>query len=135
VIKFHLKYFILAVVLFVIEVCIALFVQDNIIRPYVGDLIVVVLIYCFIKSFFSSPVLITAISVLLFSYAIELLQYFDVVKIFGLQNSNLAKTIMGTSFEWLDILAYTIGIGLVIWLEDRKGSKIRVSLYKVGGHA
>ena len=74
--KFKLKYFILAAILFLIEVLIALFIHDNFIRPFVGDVLVVILIYCFIKSFLNSPVVITAIAVLLFAYLIEVLQYF-----------------------------------------------------------
>src|SRR5437764_754453 len=96
--KFQLKYFLLTVILFLIEVLIALFVHDHFIRPFVGDILVAILIYCFIKSFFNSLVIITAIAVLLFSYLIEVLQYFNIVKILRLQNSNLARVIIGTSF-------------------------------------
>jgi hypothetical protein len=118
--KFQLKYFLPAAILFLIEALIALFVHDNFIRPFVGDVLVVILIYCFIKSFLNSPVIITAIAVLLFSYLIEVLQYFNIVKILGLQNSNLARVVIGTSFEWTDLLAYTLGIGLVILLDKNK---------------
>ena len=119
-IKFQLKYFILAAILFLIEVLIALFAHDNFIRPFFGDFLVVILIYCFIKSFFNSPVVLIAIAVLLFSYLIEVLQYFNIVKILRLQNSNFARTVIGTSFEWTDLLAYTLGIGLVILLDKNK---------------
>src|SRR5690242_9653933 len=118
--KFQLKYFIPAAFLFLIEVLIALFVHDNFIRPFVGDVLVVILIYCFIKSFFNLPVIITTIAVLLFSYLIEVLQYFNIVKILGLQNSNVARVVIGTSFEWTDLIAYTLGIGLVILLDKNK---------------
>ena len=114
--KFQLKYFIPTIILFLIEVFIALFVHDNFIRPFFGDVLVVILIYCFIKSFIDSPVIITAIAVLLFAYIIEILQYFNIVKILGLQNSAIARIVIGTSFEWTDLLAYTLGIGLVILL-------------------
>jgi len=62
----------------------------------------------------------TAIGVLLFSYFIEVLQYFNIVKMLGLQNSNLARVVIGTSFEWTDLMAYTLGIGLVILLDKNK---------------
>lgn len=118
--KFQLKYFILTIILFLIEVLIAVFVHDRFIRPFVGDVLVVILIYCFIKSFFNSPVIITAIAVLLFSYIIEVLQYFNIVNILGLQNSTVARIVIGTSFEWTDLLAYTLGIALVILIEKKK---------------
>ena len=118
--KFQLKYFILAIILFIIEVLIALFAHDNFIRPFVGDVLVVILIYCFIKSFLNSPVVITAIAVLICAYLIEVLQHFKIVEILGLQNSNLARIVIGTSFEWTDLLAYTLGIGMVIFLDKKK---------------
>jgi uncharacterized protein DUF2809 len=114
--KFQLKYFIATIILFLVEVFIALFVHDKFIRPFFGDVLVVILIYCFIKSFINSPVVITAIAVLLFAYTIEVLQYFNIVKILGLQNSVSAKIVIGTSFECTDLLAYTFGVGLVILL-------------------
>ena len=36
-------------VLFSIETLIALYVHDTVIRPYVGDMLVVVLVYCFVR--------------------------------------------------------------------------------------
>jgi hypothetical protein len=115
--KFNKLYFTLAVLLFGIEILIAKFAHDPIIRPYVGDLLVSILIYCFVKSFLHTPVLPTALGVLLFSYAIEVMQYFHIVNRLGLQNSKTASTVIGTSFEWIDLVAYTAGIALVLYLE------------------
>jgi hypothetical protein len=124
--KFNRVYFILSVLLFGIEILIAKFVHDQFIRPYVGDLLVVILIYCFIKSFLDTPVLPTALFVLLFSYTVETLQYFHIVERLGLQESKFARIIIGTSFEWIDMVAYTLGIIFVLCFEkivaDRKTS-------------
>ena len=114
ILKFQPKYFILTLLLLSIEICIALFVHDSYIRPYIGDVLVVILIYCFIKSFFNLPPNITAIAVLLFSFVVETLQYFKVVNLLGLQNSKVASIIIGTSFAWQDIIAYIAGIAIVI---------------------
>ena len=115
--KFRIKYFIAFIILLATEICIALFAHDNFIRPYLGDFLVVILIYCFIQSFCKLPYLPAAIAVLLFSYTIELLQYFNIIQILGLQNSTLFRIIIGTSFAWQDIVAYTAGIAFVILLE------------------
>lgn len=93
--------------------------HDAIIRPYVGDVLVVILLYCLIKSFMNTPVFATAVGVLLFSFLIEVLQYFHYVEWFGLQNSTLASTIMGTYFAWTDLFAYTVGIALVLMVEKK----------------
>src|SRR6478609_11767406 len=107
--KFHSGYALLTVILFVTEVCIALFLHDNLIRPFGGDFLVVMLLYCFVRSFIKVSPGTAAIAVLLFSYIIETLQYFQMVKMLGLQGSKLARVVLGTSFAWEDILAYTLG--------------------------
>ena len=115
--KFNPRYFLYAIILFVTEILIAIFAHDNIIRPYVGDVLVVILIYCAVKAFLNTPVVATAIWVLIFSYVIEALQYFRLVKLLGLHHSSLARTVIGTSFAWTDILAYTIGVAIILWVK------------------
>jgi Protein of unknown function (DUF2809) len=115
--KFNRKYFFWSIILLIIETGIAKFMHDKIIRPYTGDFLVVILMYCLVKAFFNTPVLATAIGVLLFSYAVETAQYFNVVGILGLQNYMLAKIIIGSAFEWADMVMYTGGIALVLIIE------------------
>ncbi|WP_348825675.1 DUF2809 domain-containing protein [Flavobacterium aestuarii] len=115
---FNKKYFFLSIILLIIEVLIALFVHDKLIRPYLGDVLVVILIYCFIKSFLELPVLPAAIFVLLFSFGIEFLQYLNIVEKLGLQNSKIARTVIGTSFAWIDLVCYIAGIIIVLFTEN-----------------
>jgi hypothetical protein len=121
--KFNKIYFALAVLLFAIEVLIALFAHDDVIRPYVGDVLVVILIYCFVKSFFDTPVLKTALFVLLFAFTVEGLQYLNIVNRLGLKDSKVAAVIIGSSFSWIDIVTYIIGIGFVLFFEKIVRSK------------
>ncbi|MEO8769631.1 MAG: DUF2809 domain-containing protein [Ferruginibacter sp.] len=114
---FNKKYFILTLVLFVTEVLIALYAHDKIIRPYIGDVLVVILIYCFFKSFLNVSVLPLAIAVLIFSFCIEFLQYLHIVDLLGLSQYKIARIVIGTSFAWTDILAYCVGIGIVLLVE------------------
>jgi hypothetical protein len=121
--RFNKVYFCLTVLLLSIEVFIALYVHDAIIRPYIGDLLVVILMYTFIKSFLNTPVLPTVIGVLLFSYLVEFLQYCRLINILGLQDSKIASTLIGVSFEWIDMLAYTAGAALILAGESLIGRK------------
>lgn len=114
---FNRNYFVLAILLFIIEVLIALFVNDRFIRPYLGDVLVVILIYCFLRSFLKLPILTVAVSVLVFSFAIEFLQYLNIVEKLGLEKSKIARTVIGTSSSWLDLLTYIVGIAIVIVVE------------------
>ena len=122
--RFNKTYFALAVLIFTIEVLIALFVHDLVIRPYVGDVLVVILIYCFVRSFLDLTVLPTAFAVLVFSFVIETLQYFEIVNHLGLQDSKIATTVIGNSFAWMDVLAYIIGIIIVICVEKAAGKRM-----------
>jgi hypothetical protein len=116
---FNKKYFYFALVLFFIETYIAVFVNDSFIRPFIGDVLVVILIYCFVRAFWNIRSSITALSVLAFSYIIEVLQYFDFVNKLGLQNNKILAVALGSTFDWKDIIAYTVGILIVLWLENR----------------
>jgi hypothetical protein len=124
ILRFNKKYFALAVLLFIVEVLIAKYVHDHIIRPYIGDTLVVILIYCFVRSFLDTPVVATGLCVLAFSFLIETLQYFEIVKKLGLQHSKIASVIIGTSFAWMDIYAYIAGIMLIFVIERLIGRKL-----------
>tara|TARA_B100000809_G_scaffold165733_1_gene163000 strand:+ start:622 stop:1041 length:420 start_codon:yes stop_codon:yes gene_type:complete len=122
------SYLSITLLLFGIEILIALFMHDSIIRPYGGDFLVVILIYCFIKSFLNLPVIKLSIGVLLFAYTLEILQYFKLVQLLGLDHSELATTIIGVHFEWIDMIAYTLGIASVLIIEKRFRNKKSLTL-------
>ncbi|MDP3679941.1 MAG: DUF2809 domain-containing protein [Flavobacterium sp.] len=115
--QFNRTYFAFTIFLFLLETVIALFVHDNFIRPYFGDFLVVMLLYCFLKSFINVSVWAAAGLVLLFSFAIETAQYFNMVEKLGLQHYKIAKVVLGNSFAWMDLLAYVLGILAVISIE------------------
>jgi hypothetical protein len=119
-IKFNAGCFILTLLLLITEIIIARYLHDSLVRPFGGDFLEVILIYCFVKSFFNLPVLLTATGVLLFAYAVEISQYFHWVSVLGLQNSRLAKILLGTTFSFTDLLVYTLGIILVVMVENVK---------------
>lgn len=115
--KFNLTYFLLALLLFLTEVLIALYVHDQIIRPYFGDVLVVILMYYSIKAVVDFSVKATAITVLIISFIIEGLQYLNIVEKLGLQDNKIAATVIGNSFSWVDICAYIMGFLLVLIFE------------------
>ena len=129
--RFHAHYFFWAVVLFIVEVCIALYVDDSFIRPYVGDVLVVILIYATIRAFFKIPIVQTAIGTLFFAFFVEILQYFKIVEVLGLGHSEIAKTIIGTTFVWEDFIAYSVGILALLCFEKSFGLRPR-EWYTIG---
>lgn len=123
-VRFSFKFFSFTLLLFIVEVFIALYIHDRFVRPYLGDYIVVFLIYCFIRTFLKASPLTVVIGVLLFAYFVELLQYLRIVDRLGLTDNLLAKTVIGYGFEWLDMLAYTLGAVTILLLETVSRRKI-----------
>ena len=115
--SFSRNYLFLTIFFFLIEVVIALFITDTVIRPFVGDVLVVILIYCFLRIFLNVNYRKAALGVLLFACSIEILQYFDYVKLLGLENNRVLSVAMGRTFEWLDFVAYFVGFLLIILTE------------------
>lgn len=117
--RFDRSSFLISIVLFFVEVLIAKFVDDAFIRFYGGDILVVILIYYFVKSFVRIKPLYLALGVLFFAYMVEVGQYFKMVEVLGLQDYKVMRIVLGTSFSWGDILCYTVG-GIICYLIDRK---------------
>jgi len=117
-IAFNKKYFIATIILFAIEIFIALYVHDKIIRPYIGDMLAIILIYTFIKSFLKTKSIYAGLSVLLFSYTIEILQFLNILDHLGLKNNVMAKIVLGGTFDWIDLINYTLAV-IFILIFDR----------------
>ena len=110
-------YLLVTICLLFIEIAIALFVKDKIIRPYIGDLLVVILIYAFAKIWISNREILVAICVFVFACFIEFLQYFHIVEVLGLDDNKVATVIIGSKFNTLDIVMYLMGTIVVILTE------------------
>ena len=117
---FNGGYFAAAAVLFVVEILIALFFKGGFVRLYVGDYLVVILIYCAVKTFANVSGPKAAAGVLVFSFAVEISQYFQLIHRLGLESSTLAQLILGSLFEWKDLLAYTGGVGTILIVEGAR---------------
>lgn len=119
--RFKAYYCFWSIILFLIELCIPLYVDDDFVRPYLGDVLVVILIYAMVRTCFKVSIVTTALGVLIFSFCIEILQYFKIVEILGLGSSAFARTVIGTTFAWEDLVAYSVGIVILLCFEKSFG--------------
>lgn len=114
--KKRLGYFAATIVIFLIELLIALFVRDDFIRPYVGDMLVVVLVYTFLRIIFPEKPRLLPLYVFLFAAGVEALQGIHIVELLGLQENRFISVLIGTTFDWKDIVCYGVGCLLLgIW--------------------
>lgn len=118
----RIKYAIAFLLILVLIVLIALFVRDRFIRPYGGDVLVTVLICCFVRIIFPRRVKLLPLWVFLFATAVEIGQYFNMVDLLGLGHIRLFRIALGTSFSWPDLLCYAAGC-LIFWAAERVTTK------------
>ncbi|WP_435353862.1 DUF2809 domain-containing protein [Emticicia sp. SJ17W-69] len=116
---FNLKPFIIFLLLFLTEVMIAIFMHDAIIRPIFGDFLAVITLYYLLKSFLTFNNLSLILGSLCFAYLLEFLQYIDFLTFTGLKDYKIIAVVLGTSFSWGDIVAYTFG-ALFIMLSEKQ---------------
>ena len=108
--------------LILIEVVIALFVHDNFIRPYVGDVIIVPVIYFFIKTICTKQIKYLVPVIFIFTIIVEWLQYINILEFLGLYHVGFLRILIGTTFSWIDIFCYAIGC-MVLLIYEMVNSK------------
>lgn len=108
--KKRIIYLITTIILLIIEVLIALYVRDNFVRPYVGDMLVV---YAFVRIFIPDKVKLLPLWVFIFAVAVEILQWFHIVAILGLTDNRFFSVLIGGVFDVKDILCYGVGCFLL----------------------
>lgn len=83
--KLRIRYDIAFIILLFIEVLIALFVHDKFIRPYVGDALVVIVLYCAVRVIISKKFRMLSLYIFIFAAGVEFLQYFHLVQVLSLE--------------------------------------------------
>jgi hypothetical protein len=117
--KINVKYIIAFFILLLIEVGIGLCVHDKMIRPYIGDVLVIILMYTFIKGITKNTIRHLPLYLFLFALAVEFAQYFRIVDMLHLQNNKIISTIIGTSFDIKDIVCYFVATVILMMWEHR----------------
>lgn len=96
-------------VLLAVEVSIALFINDSFVRPYVGDMLVTLLLCCLCRIVVPGKVRLLPLFVFIFATCVEIGQYFDLVGLLGLADNRILSIALGRTFSWIDIVCYGVG--------------------------
>ncbi|WP_276963448.1 DUF2809 domain-containing protein [Chryseobacterium sp.] len=123
--QFSLKYLIFSLFIFLVEVLIATKLSNVFfVRAYLGDVIVVILLYTFVKSFAKVNNQKLILGILIFSFAVEFGQYFHIAEKLGFRAGSLMYIVIGNSFSWIDNLCYAVGcliLYLIVRMTNRDG--------------
>lgn len=108
----------------VIEVLIALFIHDSFIRPYVGDVLVVAVVYFFLRIFIPEKHPWLPAAVFVFAAAVEFSQYLCLTDRLGITNPIL-RIALGSVYDTTDIVCYGIGCAFLAAYELAHRKRIR----------
>ena len=106
--KKRLIFALIFVLLTAAEFYIGLYVNDAFIRPYFGDVLIVIVLYAFIRIFIPENYRYLSAAVFVFAVLVEISQIFPLVDLLGIKN-RFIRTLMGSSFAWGDIVSYAVG--------------------------
>ncbi|WP_460484562.1 ribosomal maturation YjgA family protein [Capnocytophaga sp. HP1101] len=115
---FNKKYFIWALALLGAELLIAtVFSGIGFIRGYIGDVLVVILLYYLVLSFVKVKDKTRLIwGIIIFAVAVEVMQYLGVATYLGFTRGSLGYILLGNHFSWADLVCYAIGC-LILYLK------------------
>ncbi|WKL57533.1 DUF2809 domain-containing protein [Asticcacaulis sp. ZE23SCel15] len=99
---------------FVVELAIALFINDTFIRPHFGNSLAVVLVYLAIRTVTPWTIVPCTGIALSFAIAIELGQLFQIRELLQLPDNALVSFTLGGFFDLKDVAAYVAGALFVI---------------------
>ena len=111
--KKRITYAIVTTILLLIEILIALYVNDAFVRPYLGDVIVVVVIYTLIRIFIPEKCALLPLWIFVFAVGVELLQLIHIVDLLGLGKISFFRVLIGSVFDMKDIICYAVGCALL----------------------
>ena len=112
--------------LLAVEVGIALFVNDAFVRPYVGDMLVTLLLCCLCRVIIPDKVRLLPVYVFVFAACVEIGQYFDLVALLGLAGNRIISIALGRTFSWMDLVCYAVGCAAAFGLDQTIIKKTRV---------
>ena len=116
-------YAVATLLLLFIEIIIALYVHDDFIRPYVGDVLVVIVIYTFIRIIVPEKCRLLPLYIFIFATGVELLQLANIVEILGVEDNRFFMILIGSVFDIKDIVCYAVGCVILCiyeWMRVRK---------------
>ena len=108
------------VLLLAVEIIIGKFAH-GFFRAYVGDVLVIPLIYCFVRIFYVRPCVWLPAAVGGLGILAEILQYFNLCGMLGIPKGSLLGILLGSSADFGDILCYAAGTLLIYVVEGCSG--------------
>ena len=110
---FRPAWLLVTLALFVVEVAIARYAPQGVLRGFGGDVLVVVLVFALLRTFMAQPATRLVLWALLFACTIEGLQGLGMVDALGIHGQTplhrVLRIALGSTFDPWDLVAYGCG--------------------------
>lgn len=113
-------YALAAILVFLIEVAIALWVRDRFVRPYLGDVLAVILVHLALRALTTLRPVPAALTALAVGVAVEIGQAAGLLNLLGLADNQVARVVLGTSFSVNDLVCYAAGAVIALLAEQAR---------------
>ncbi|PJG59933.1 DUF2809 domain-containing protein [Aeromonas cavernicola] len=91
-------------------------------RGFLSDVMIVLLLFSLLQMIVMKEAWLMALAVLLFSFVIELAQYYHLVDLLNIENK-LLRIAIGNHFDGWDLIAYLVGFMLCIKISYQTQTK------------
>lgn len=118
--KFYLKPFL---VLLCIETMIALFIRDSFIRPFLGDYLAVIMLYCLLR-ILNMKLKTAALASLLFACGLEFFQWTEIGEQLNIYRYKATHLLIGRRFHPADILFYVLAYFTILILDKQRKTSV-----------
>ena len=92
---------------------------------FIGDILWALMVYFIMRFLFvTRPVKFIVLASLLFCYGIEFSQLYKSPWINDLRHTLFGRLVLGEGFLWSDLLCYTVGVGIGIWIDKGLSNRL-----------
>jgi hypothetical protein len=92
---------------------------------FIGDILWALMVYLIMRFLFvTRPVKFIVLASLLFCYGIEFSQLYKSLWINDLRHTLFGRLVLGEGFLWSDLLCYTVGVGIGIWVDKGLSNRL-----------
>lgn len=115
-VQLNKRYFTPFLLVLVAEIAIAIFYFHRFVRGFLGDVLVIPLMYYLLRSISSLKHKPTILLVLLIGFITEVFQWLSLIQHLKM-NDSFTRLVLGNTYDPLDLLAYVLGAILVLVIE------------------
>lgn len=116
-IRFNKKYALYFLGLFVVQILIGAFIKNPAFQENVGNMILVITIYCLLQALFNFNKKWTIFGVGIAAFVFEISKSYDIIEKLNLGDNHTLASLFGSGFNFNNVWSYLVGCAIIYMLE------------------